>query len=64
MMYLGFALFILAVGLSAAGLTSMIVRALLRMVGQGATRWRVSLLWTLALAVSWGAWYVVQGRTL
>ena len=56
MMDLGFALFILAVGLSAAGL--------LRMVGQGATRWRVSLLWTLALAVSWGAWYIVQGRTL
>ena len=51
-----YSIFILAVGLSAAGL--------LRMVGQGATRWRVSLLWTLALAVSWGAWYVVQGRTL
>ena len=57
MMYLGFALFILAVGLSAAGL--LILPSL-----RGATRWRVSLLWTLALAVSWGAWYVVQGRTL
>ena len=57
MMYLGFALFILAVGLSAAGL--LILPSL-----QGATRRRVSLLWTLALAVSWGAWYIVQGRTL
>ncbi len=56
MMYLGFALFILAVGLSAAGL-------LLGYIPR-ATRWRVSLLWTLALAVSWGAWYIVQGRTL
>ena len=43
-------LFVLAVGVTAAGL--------LKLIGQGATRQVVSILWALGIAVLWGLWYI------
>ena len=58
MLYLGVALFLLAVGMSAAALMKVIASS-----ARGVST-REALLWAAVLAVCWGAWYVVQGRTL
>ena len=47
---IGVALFCLSVGVSAAGLRHVSGKR--------------ALVWAVVLAMCWGAWYVVQGRTL
>ena len=52
----GVALFCLSVGVSAAGL--------LQIIAVGHVSGKRALVWTVVLALCWGAWYVVQGRML
>ena len=50
---LGVALFILAVGMTGA--------AVLHLATSESVGKRVAVLWCIALALCWGAWYVVAG---
>ena len=47
----GVALFMIAVWVTSV--------AVLRLVGQGASKWSISALWSLLMAAAWAAWYVV-----
>lgn len=47
-------LFFVAVGLSAA--------AALRLVGQGSTSKKASIIWCIAIACAWSAWFVAVSQ--